>query len=93
MGNRDMKKIIEFLEKLIKNQIIIQQTGFISNQIGIQKPMYTIEYDILKIQDIQKENYVHINLNQVYQMDIKEREICLKLDNDTQIKIKDDISK
>lgn len=55
--------------------------------------MHTIEYDTLKIQDIQKENYVHINLNQVYQMDIKESEICLKLDNDTQIKIKDDISK
>lgn len=87
MENKVIEKLIKTLEKFNQKNIKINQTGFISNQVFIKKLKYKIEYDVLKIEDIQEEIYVYINLNQVYETQIEDTQILLKLDNDTQIKM------
>lgn len=88
MENKVIEKLIKTLEKFNQKNIKINQTGFISNQMFIKKFKYKIEYYMLKIEDIEEKIYVHINLNQVYETQIEDTEILLKLDNDTQIKLR-----
>ncbi len=88
MENTKIKQLLEELENLKQKSITVIQKGFISNCIKIEKMNYNFEYDIIKIQDENNETYIKINTNQIYEIDKKEKEICLSLDNDIQIEIR-----
>lgn len=71
------KNIIEDLEKNLKNlkqkNVIINQKGFLENKYLINNLKYFIENDILNILDEKEQNYIKINLNQVYKIYNKEK--------------------
>lgn len=71
------------LKEFIGKSVTITQEGFLKNKYSIHKLKYFIEYEILNITDEESENYLIINLNQIYKMDIAEKDIKLYLDNDT----------
>lgn len=73
----------EKLNKFIEKNVIITQDGFLKNKYSIHKLKYFIEYEILNITDEESENYLKINLNQIYKMEINKKDITLYLDNDT----------
>ena len=73
------EKLKEFVEK----NITITQEGFLKNKYSIHKLKYFIEYEILNITDEESKNYLKINLNQIYKIEINEKDIKLYLDNDT----------
>lgn len=72
------EKLNEFNEK----NVVITQNGFLQNKYSIHKLKYFIEYEILNIIDEESENYLKININQIYKMEINEKNIKLYLDND-----------
>ena len=71
------KNIIEDLEKNLKNlkqkNVIINQKGFLESKYLINNLKYFIESDILNILDEKEQNYIKINLNQVYKIYNKEK--------------------
>ncbi len=71
------------LKEFIGKNVIIIQGGFLNNKYLIHKLKYFIEYEILNIADDEINNYLKINLNQVYNIEINENDIKLFLDNDT----------
>ena len=73
------KKLNEFIGK----NVIIIQDGFLKNNYSINKLKYSIAYEILYIADEENKNYLKINLNQIYKMEINKEYIRLYLDNDT----------
>ena len=73
----------EKLRKFIGKNIIITQDGFLKTKYSIHKLKYFIEYEILNITDEESQNYLKINLNQIYKIKINEKDIKLYLDNDT----------
>lgn len=73
----------EKLNEFIGKNVIITQDGFLKNKYSIHKLKYFIEYEILNITDEESENYLKINLNQIYKIEINEKDIKLYLDNDT----------
>ncbi|MFQ8661357.1 MAG: hypothetical protein ACLR9X_04565 [Clostridia bacterium] len=73
----------EKLNKFMEKNVIVTQDGFLKNKYSIHKLKYFIEYEILNITDEESENYLKINLNQIYKMEINEKDITLFLDNDT----------
>ena len=75
----------EKLNEFIGKNIIITQDGFLKNKYSIYKLKYFIEYEILNITDAESQNYLKINLNQTYKIEIDEKDIKLFLDNDTTI--------
>ena len=85
MENPIIQKVAEDIKKFNKEAITIKQTGFIANQIFIDRLIYNIEYDTLNLKDEFKGNYVTINLNQVYKVEKSNNELTLYIDNDTQI--------
>lgn len=85
MENPIIQKVAEDIKKFNKEAITIKQTGFISNQIFIDRLIYNIEYDTLNLKDEFKGTYVTINLNQVYKVEKSNNELTLYIDNDTQI--------
>ena len=87
MNSQMIVKIEKCLDKLKQNPIKISQNGFIMNQFFMEKLMYKIQDDILNLRDEVKEVYLSLNLNQVYQVEIRENKIILFLDNDTEIEI------
>ena len=44
---------------------------------------YKIKYDILKLYDKNSENFITINLNQIYNTIYEQEKLTLYLDNDT----------
>ena len=78
-NNNLEEKLNEFIEK----NITITQDGFLKNEYSINKLKYFIEYEILNITDEESKNYLKINLNQIYKIEINEKDITLYLDNDT----------
>ena len=80
-NNRLEEKLKEFIGK----SVTITQNGFVESTYSINKLKYAIEYDILNIIDENSENYIKINLNQVYKLENKEDKIILYLDNDITI--------
>ena len=72
------EKLNEFNEK----NVVITHDGFLQNKYSIHKLKYFIEYEILNIIDEESENYLKININQIYKMEINEKDIKLYLDND-----------
>ena len=73
----------EKLNEFIGKNVIITQDGFLKNKYSIHKLEYFIEYEILNITDDESQNYLKINLNQIYKIEINEKDIKLYLDNDT----------
>lgn len=80
-------KFEEYLNKMKQKQLRIRQNGFMMNQFFIEKLMYKIQDDILSLRDKEKDVYLSLNLNQVYQVEIGEKQIILFLDNDTEIQL------
>lgn len=72
----------EKLNEFIGKKVIITQNGFLKNRYSIHKLKYFIEYEILNITDEESQNYLKVNLNQIYKMEINEKDIKLYLDND-----------
>lgn len=73
----------EKLNEFIGKNVIIIQDGFLKNNYSINKLKYSIAYEILYIADEENKNYLKINLNQIYKMEINKEYIRLYLDNDT----------
>ena len=73
----------EKLDKFIGKTVFIVQDGFLKNRYSINKLKFVIEYEILNITDEETQNYLKINLNQIYKTEINKQNIILYLDNDT----------
>ena len=73
----------EKLNEFVGKSVTITQDGFLKTNYSIHKLKYFIEYEILNITDEENQNYLNINLNQIYKMEINEKDIKLYLDNDT----------
>lgn len=80
-------KFERYLSKMKQKQLRIRQNGFMMNQFFVEKLMYKIQDDILSLRDEDKDVYLSLNLNQVYQVEIGEKQIILFLDNDTEIQL------
>ena len=80
-------KFEEYLNKKKQKQLRIRQKGFMIEQFFIEKLMYKVQDDILSLRDEDEEVYISLNLNQVYQVEIGEKQIILFLDNDTEIQL------
>ena len=80
-------KFEEYLNKKKQKQLRIRQKGFMIDQFFIEKLMYKVQDDILSLRDEDEEVYLSLNLNQVYQVEIGEKQIILFLDNDTEIQL------
>lgn len=80
-------KFEEYLNKKKQKQLRIRQKGFMIDQFFIEKLMYKVQDDILSLRDEDKDVYLSFNLNQVYQVEIGEKQIILFLDNDTEIQL------
>ena len=80
-------KFEEYLNKKKQKQLRIRQNGFMMNQFFIEKLMYKVQDDILSLRDEDEDVYLSLNLNQVYQVEIGEKQIILFLDNDTEIQL------
>ena len=81
------KMINNILDKLIGKKITIALDGFLKLQYTINSLNYYIEYDILKITDNSSDNYLIINMTQIYDFNLTETSITIYLDNDTTISI------
>ena len=82
-NNNLEEKLNEFMGK----NVVITQDGFLENRYSIHKLKYFIEYEILNITDDESKNYLKINLNQIYKIEINKNDIKLYLDNDTIISL------
>ena len=71
------------LKKFKDNNIIIEQLGFIESHFKLKNFEYKIKYDILKLYDKNSENFITINLNQIYNTIYEQEKLALYLDNDT----------
>ncbi len=80
-------KFEEYLNKKKQKQLRIRQKGFMIDQFFIEKLMYKVQDDILSLRDEDEDVYLSLNLNQVYQVEIGEKQIILFLDNDTEIQL------
>ena len=78
-----IQEIEEKIKDFIGNHVIINQGGFLESKYWIEKLSYFIEDEILNITDEESDNYLKINLNQIYKTENKEKGIKLFLDNDT----------
>ena len=87
MDNNMIVKIKKCLDELEKKTERVSQNGYIINQFLMEKMIYKIQSDILNLRDMNKEVYLSLNLNQVYQIDIGKNNIVLFLDNDTEIQL------
>ena len=75
------------LKKFIGESVVIVQHGFLEAKYLINKLNYSITYDVLNITDEKSDNYLKINLNQIYKIENNEKEIKLYLDNDIIVSI------
>ena len=73
----------EKLNEFVGKSLTITQDGFLKNKYSINNLNYFIEYEILNITDEKSKNYLMINLNQIYKIEINEKDIKLYLDNDS----------
>ena len=80
-------KFEEYLNKKKQKQLRIRQKGFMIDQFFIEKLMYKVQDDILSLRDEDEDVYLSLNLNQVYQVEIGEKQMILFLDNDTEIQL------
>ena len=79
----NVNSIFEELKNLVGRDIEIIQDGFLKSKYSINKLKYFIENGILNILDEESENYLKINLNQIYYIEFLKNTIKLYMDNDT----------
>lgn len=77
------KKLEERLSRFSGKTIEIKQDGFLKSRYSLKSLKYFVEYEILNMTDEENENYIKINLNQIYNIESGEDIIKLYLDNDT----------
>ena len=82
-----IKNLIERIYEWKEKDIIISQNGFLKSKYEIENLNYKVKYEILEISSQNNENYIKINLNQIYKIDIQNNEIEISLDNDINIKL------
>lgn len=62
----------EILSDFIGKSITVIQDGFLKSEYSMNKLNYFIEYEILNIIDKESNNYLKINLNQIYKIENSE---------------------
>ena len=86
-----MQEKIKMLEEKINiwngKNIIILQKGFLESKYEINSLSYKVEYENLEINSQNNKNYIKINLNQIYEIEIKNSEIEIYLDNDIKVNL------
>lgn len=82
-------EILKVIQNLKGKTINIRQEGFLETQFIIKDLKYNVIDDILKIEENREENFISMNLNQIYNMEQTKEKIILYLDNDTIIKIEE----
>lgn len=87
MKSQMARKIEQFLKGLKKRTIRVSQTGFIMSQFFINNVIYKVKDDILNLRDETQSEFISINLNQVYKLEIRINKLVLFLDNDIEIRI------
>ena len=75
----------EKLNEFLGQNVTIIQDGFIQSCFMINNLKFIIEYEILNIFDESSNSYLKINLNQVYKINLDEKNIKFFLDYDTAI--------
>lgn len=85
MDKNEIINLEKTLNHFIGRNVIVIQGGFLQSQYSILKFKYFIEYDVLNILSEENENFIKINLNQIYQLEKNEKNIKFYLDNDTTI--------
>lgn len=75
------------LSQFIGLPLIVTQNGFLPSRFAIQRMNFEIEYDILNISDDNSPNYIKINLNQIYDVNVLDS-ITIFIDNDVIITLK-----
>ena len=83
MEQNTINKFEEKLREFLNKHVIVIQGGFLESKYFINKLNYSIEYEILNIEDNGGDNYLKINLNQIYKIEYNKNEIKLFIDNDT----------
>lgn len=83
-----MKEIENWLKSIKKQSIIVEQNGFIISKTKLERAHYSIDKDILTIQNMQCTQFMKVNLNQIYFITVAQNELTLNVDNDMIIKIK-----
>ena len=86
--NFTIKNIENWLNNTQTKNIIVKQLGFIESIFEIKNFNYEIKYELLKIFSKESENFITINLNQVYKTITDIEKIILYMDNDTTIEVK-----
>ena len=81
--------IVDKIKKIVENNNIVKivQTGFIENTFEIRGAICELKKDILLIHDKKSNNYIKLNINQIYELKENNNGIELFMDNDTKIKI------
>lgn len=87
MGKIIIEEVEKWLEKSKGKMIEVNQKGFISSEMHIEKMKYKIEYDNISIEDDKTNTYLTVNLNQVYQIDMQSDILIMHVDNDIKITI------
>lgn len=75
------------LDNFEGKSVLVTQEGFLQSKFTIQSLKYEIKYDILSILDENAQNYLNINLNQVYKLDISGTGIIFYMDEDIKISL------
>ena len=73
----------ENLKKFEGKKVTIIQDGFLGSKYFLDSLSYFLEYDILNINDDESDNYLKINLNQIYKIENNDKKLKLYVDNDT----------
>lgn len=87
MKSNIVSDILRYLGEHNEKPINIEQMGFLSSKMIIKKLVYSVNCDILNIEDETSNTYLSINLNQLYKVENISNDICLYLDNDIKIKL------
>ena len=88
MAENKTTELSEYLSNCIGKEIHFSITGFIECKLYFKNFNYKNENDILIITDNDENNYLKININQIYEIEKLQDEINICLDNDTIITIK-----
>ena len=80
----------DFLNYFLNKNVVVSQDGFLKCQFSIEKFTFSIDYEILKVLDSNGNNYLSINLNQVYNFEDSDNILKFYLDNDTIVSLKNE---
>ena len=78
----------DFLSCFLGKNVVITQDGFLKCQFSIENFTFSIDYEILKVFDSNGNNYLSLNLNQVYNFEDFDDILKFYLDNDTIVSLK-----